>query len=33
MTPTDAETNGSAAAAAACHPQQPDTDPEAKLKP
>ncbi|MFC9233462.1 metal-sensitive transcriptional regulator [Streptomyces decoyicus] len=27
MTPTDADTNGSAAAAAACHPQQPDTDP------
>ncbi|MGW7491845.1 metal-sensitive transcriptional regulator [Streptomyces sp. NPDC054786] len=27
MTTTDADTNGSAAAAAACHPQQPGTDP------
>ncbi|MGX1760678.1 metal-sensitive transcriptional regulator [Streptomyces lydicus] len=27
MTTTDADTTGSAAAAAACHPRQPDTDP------
>ncbi|MEU8999735.1 metal-sensitive transcriptional regulator [Streptomyces caniferus] len=27
MTTTDADTNGSAAAAAACHPQQPGADP------
>ncbi|MGW7252059.1 metal-sensitive transcriptional regulator [Streptomyces decoyicus] len=32
MTPTDAETNGSAAAAAACHPQQPDTDPRGEAQ-
>ncbi|WP_030992711.1 metal-sensitive transcriptional regulator [Streptomyces sp. NRRL S-1813] len=32
MTPTDADTNGSAAAAAACHPQQPDTDPRGEAQ-
>ena len=32
MTTTDADTNGSAAAAAACHPQQPDTDPRGEAQ-
>ncbi|BDH15843.1 metal-sensitive transcriptional regulator [Streptomyces hygroscopicus] len=32
MTPTDADINGSAAAAAACHPQQPDTDPRGEAQ-
>ncbi|KOG49299.1 metal-sensitive transcriptional regulator [Streptomyces decoyicus] len=32
MTPTDADTNGSAAAAAARHPQQPDTDPRGEAQ-
>ncbi|MFC9242129.1 metal-sensitive transcriptional regulator [Streptomyces decoyicus] len=32
MTPTDADTNGSAAAAAACHPQQPDTEPRGEVQ-